>query len=108
MLDRAKTAMPSPVLVSPTVAATPGDWWPGPAKSRIVLEIVRKPEGQRGYAVLPRRWVVERTLSWLTAHRRLARDYERLPEHAEAWVKWSMIGVMARRLAPGPGRKSWT
>jgi transposase len=52
--------------------------------------------------------VVERTLSWLTAHRRLARDYERLPEHAEAWVKWAMIGVMARRLAPGPGRKSWT
>jgi len=38
---------------------------------RIVLEIVRKPEGQRGFAVLPRRWVVERTLSWLTAHRRL-------------------------------------
>ena len=48
---------------------------------RTVVEIVRKPAGQRGFAVLPRRWVVERTLAWLTAHRRLARDYERLPEH---------------------------
>ena len=73
----------------------------------IVLDIVRKPEGQRGFAVLPRRQVVERTLSWLTAHRRLARDYERLPEHSEAWVKWAMIGLMTHRLAPTPGRRPW-
>ncbi len=105
MLDRATTAMPSVVLVF-AAGGYAGRLvaWPRP---RIVLEIVRKPEGQRGFAVLPRRWVVERTLSWLTAHRRLARDYERLPEHAEAWVKWAMIGIMTRRLAPGPGRKSW-
>ncbi len=45
----------------------------------ILLDIVRKPEGQRGLSVLPRRWVVEGTLSWITAHRRLARDYERTP-----------------------------
>jgi len=74
---------------------------------RIVVHVVRKPEGQRDFAVLPRRWVVERTLSWLTAHRRLARDYECLPEHSEAWVKWAMIGLMTRRLAPAPGRKPW-
>jgi len=72
---------------------------------RIVLEIVRKPDGQRGFAVLPRRWVVERTLSWLTAHRRRARDYQRLPEHSEARVKWAMIGLMTRRLAPAPRRR---
>jgi transposase len=71
------------------------------------VQVVRKPEGQRGFAVLPRRWVVERTLSWLTAHRRLARDYERLLEHSEAWVKWATIGLMTRRLAPAPGRKPW-
>jgi len=53
----------------------------------------------RAPPVLPRRWVVERTLPWLTTHRRPARDYERLPEHAQAWVKWAMIGVMTRRLA---------
>ena len=73
----------------------------------IVVEIVRKPEGQGGFAVLPRRWVVKCALAWLTAHRRLARDYQRLPEHAEAWVKWSMIGLMTRRLAPAPARKPW-
>ncbi len=74
---------------------------------RVVLEIVRKPEGQVGFAVLPRRWVVERTLSWLVRCRRLVRDYERLPESHETMVKWAMIGVMTRRLAPDPGRQPW-
>jgi transposase len=74
---------------------------------RITLEIVKKPEGQRTFEVLPRRWVVERTLSWLVRCRRLGRDYERLPAHAEAMVKWSMIGLMTRRLAPPPGRRPW-
>ncbi|HYO17167.1 MAG TPA: transposase, partial [Dermatophilaceae bacterium] len=54
-----------------------------------------------------RRWVVERTLSWISRCRRLSKDYERLPEHAEAMVKWSMIALMTRRLAPGPGRRPW-
>jgi len=39
--------------------------------------------------------------------RRLDRDYERLPQNAEAMVKWSMIGLMTRRLAPAPGRRAW-
>jgi len=75
---------------------------------RIVLEIVKKKEGQHGFEVLPRRWVVERTLSWITGCRRLDRDYERLPETSEAMVKWAMIGIMTRRLAPGPGRRPWS
>lgn len=74
---------------------------------RITLQIVRKPAGQRTFEVLPRRWVVERTLSWLVRCRRLDHDYERLPEHAEAMVKWTMIGLMTRRLAPAPGRRPW-
>jgi len=78
------------------------------AAARIVLEIVKKPEGQRGFEVLPRRWVVERTLSWITGCRRLDRDYERLPATSEAMVKWAMIGVMTRRLAPGPGPRPWS
>jgi transposase len=48
---------------------------------RTTLHVVRKPAGQRGFTVIPRRWAVERTLAWLTAHRRLARDYERDPPH---------------------------
>src|SRR2546421_599159 len=74
---------------------------------RMALQIVRKPPGQRTFEVLPRRWVVERTLSWLVRCRRLDHDYERLPEHAEAMVKWTMIGLMTRRLAPAPGRRPW-
>jgi transposase len=107
VLDKARIAMPSIVLV----------WADGGYAGRcvdfarrvlaITLHIVHKPVGQRSFEVLPRRWVVERTLSWLVRCRRLDRDYERLPEHAEAMVKWAMIGLMARRLAPGPGRRSW-
>ncbi|MFC9756911.1 transposase [Streptomyces sp. NPDC056921] len=65
------------------------------------LDIVRKDPGQRGFQVQPKRWAVERTFSWLTAHRRLARDYETSPAHAETMIRWAMIGVMVRRLARG-------
>jgi transposase len=76
--------------------------------ARIVVEIVRKPEGQHTFEVLPRRWVVERTLSWITKCRRLDHDYERLPETSVAMVQWAMIGIMTRRLAPTPGRQPWS
>ena len=65
------------------------------------LHIVRKPADQRGFAVIPRRWAVERTLFWLTAHRRLARDYERDPAVSEAMIRWAAINTMTRRLACG-------
>ncbi|MEU3498604.1 IS5 family transposase [Kitasatospora cineracea] len=65
------------------------------------LEIVRKSPGQRGFQVQPKRWAVERTFSWLTAHRRLARDYETSPAHSETMIRWAMIGVMVRRLTRG-------
>lgn len=51
-----------------------------------------------GFVVLPRRWVVERTLAWIARHRRCVRDYERLPAHHEAMVRWSMIRITNRRL----------
>ena len=107
ILDKAKMAMPSLAHVWAdggyagklvTFAST---------FCRIAVQIVKKPAGQNGFAPLPRRWVVERTLSWITACRRLDHDYERLPEHSEAMVHWSMIGIMLRRLAPPPGRKPW-
>lgn len=62
---------------------------------------MRKPAGQRGFTVIPRRWVVERTFAWLTAHRRLAGDYERRTTHSEAMIYWAMIGIMIRRLDRG-------
>lgn len=44
----------------------------------VVLQVVKRPDGQKGFVLLPRRWVVERSFSWLARFRRLARDYERL------------------------------
>ncbi|MFB9177639.1 transposase [Dactylosporangium sucinum] len=65
------------------------------------LHIVRKPTDQQGFAVIPRRWCVERTLAWLTAHRRLARDYERRPATSEAMIRWAAINTMTSRIARG-------
>jgi transposase len=65
----------------------------------ITVMIVAKLAGQIGFQVLPRRWVVERTLSWISRCRRTVRDYERRPEHHAAIVQWSMIIIMTRRLA---------
>ena len=60
------------------------------------------PDDLHTFEVLPRRWVVERTLAWITRHRRTARDYERLAAHHETYIYWSMIIVMTRRLARQP------
>ncbi|MFD4144692.1 IS5 family transposase [Streptomyces sp. NPDC058572] len=73
------------------------------AKERwsITIEVVKRSDDAKGFVVLPRRWVVERSLSWICRRRRCVRDYERLPTHHEAMVKWSMIILMTRRLARG-------
>jgi putative transposase len=63
------------------------------------LEIVEKPKDQSGFQVLPKRWIVERTFAWLVRQRRLARDYERLPETSESFIYIAMIRLMLRRLA---------
>ena len=63
------------------------------------LEVVEKPKDQIGFQVLPKRWVVERTFAWLVRQRRLARDYERLPETSESFIYAAMIRLMLRRLA---------
>jgi putative transposase len=53
----------------------------------------------RGFQVLPRRWVVERTIAWIDQNRRMSKDYERLPESAEAFIYVAMSRLMLRRLA---------
>ncbi|MGW4048607.1 IS5 family transposase [Streptomyces sp. NPDC004721] len=68
-------------------------------KVHVALEIVKRSDDAKGFVVLPRRWVVERSLSWICQRRRCVRDYERLPEHHEAMVHWSMIILMRRRVA---------
>ena len=62
------------------------------------LKIVPKPEGQPGFAVLPRRWVVERFFGWLGRCRRLSEDFERTIASALAWLQLAAIRILLRRL----------
>ena len=64
-----------------------------------LLAIVKRPDDARGFAVLPRRWVVERTFAWLDRYRRLSKDYEYLTDTAETMVDVAMIHLMVVRLA---------
>ena len=73
--------------------------WVREHKRSAVVEIVERLGHRRGFQVLPKRWIVERTLGWLHKRRRLVRDYETKPEHAEAFVYVAMIQVMLRKLA---------
>jgi transposase len=106
--DGAKGAMVAAAIAAPSMrhlfadcgfAGRLVDW----ARETLntTVEIVRKPAEQKGFAVHPRRWVVERTLGWLTACRRLARDYERIPEVSEAIIRWAAIAGMAQRITRG-------
>jgi putative transposase len=67
-------------------------------RNRLRLEIVKRTDDKRGFVLLPRRWVVERTFAWLGRNRRLSKDYEALPETGEAFIKLAMIHLMVRRL----------
>lgn len=62
------------------------------------LEIVCKLAGQKGFVVLPRRWIVERSLSWFSRPRRLSKDYEYDPTSSEAMLRWASVRRMLRRL----------
>ena len=76
------------------------DWAP------FRLHVVSRPADQEGWAKLPQRWVVERTIAWLGRSRRLSKDYEYLVESSEAMMKVSMIHLMLRRLRPTPKKSS--
>jgi len=65
-----------------------------------VIEVVKRPDLKK-FVVLPKRWIVERTFSWLGKYRRLSKDYESLPESSEAMIHVAMINLMLHRLQPG-------
>ncbi|KQV94281.1 transposase [Streptomyces sp. Root369] len=65
---------------------------------RLTVRTVSRPKDATGFVVLPRRWVVERSLGWIMHASRLVRDYERLPQHSEALITWAAITLMTRRL----------
>jgi len=66
---------------------------------RFLLQPVLRCDDQKGFVILPRRWVVERTFAWITQCRRLSKDYETLPESSEAMIYIAMTRLMVRRLA---------
>lgn len=66
---------------------------------RFQLQVVLRSDDVKGFVVLPRRWVVERTFAWLNHHRRLNKDYERLASTSETFIYIAMIRLMVRRLA---------
>jgi putative transposase len=70
-------------------------------RNRVELEIVKRSDDVKGFKVLPRRWVVERTFGWLGRQRRLSKDYEYRTDTSEAMIHVAMIGLMLRRLATG-------
>jgi transposase len=68
----------------------------------IEITVVSRGADQEGFVPLPKRWIVERSLSWLTHCRRLARDYERDPAYSEAWIYVASIHRLLKHLAPDP------
>jgi putative transposase len=89
LVERPRKPAPQEVLM-----AWAREW----AKEGVALDW-QKHLPPQGFVVLPRRWVVERTFSWIDQNRRLSKDYERLPESGEAFIYVVMSRLMARRLA---------
>ena len=64
---------------------------------RVRVEIVKRSDAGR-FVVLPKRWIVERTIAWLNRCRRLAKDWERLNRNALAFLQWASVRLMVRKL----------
>jgi putative transposase len=73
--------------------------WVKELRPKLEVEVIKRSDDTSGFKVLPHRWVVERTFSWLMRHRRLVRDYENTETSAEAWIFLAMIRIQLRRLA---------
>jgi transposase len=65
---------------------------------KLKLDIVRRSDSAKGFKVLPKRWIVERTFGWFSESRRLCRDYEVRLDHSAAMLRIGMIRLMVRRL----------
>jgi putative transposase len=79
--------------------------WMKRRQVRYELEVVSRPAGARGFVLLHKRWVAERSIAWWGRDRRNSKDYERRTDSSEARIKISAIHLMLKRLAPDPNRK---
>jgi putative transposase len=73
--------------------------WERRPRRNVRLDIVKRPVGTKGFLLLPKRWIVERTFGWFGRYRRFAKDYEYLTQTSEAMIRVAMIHLMVRRLA---------
>lgn len=73
-------------------AQTAGKW---------VVEIVKRSDAAKGFVVLPKRWIVERTFAWIGRYRRMSKDYEVVTGSSESMIRIAMINLMLHRLKPG-------
>jgi transposase len=89
LVERPRKAAPKEVLMA---------WAAELAKEGMTVDL-QKLIAPRGLQILPRRWVVERTIAWISHNRRMSKDYERLCTTGEAFVYAAMIRLMVRRLA---------
>lgn len=81
------------------------DRWMAVQRVPYQIEVVARPLGAKGFVLLHRRWVVERTFAWLVRYRRNSKDYERRTESSEATLKLSAIQQMLQRLRPNKSNK---
>lgn len=79
--------------------------WLEEQQAAYTIEVVSRPIGAKGFVLLHRRWVVERSLAWLNRYRRLSKEYEYDPKSSEAQIQLSSIQMMLRRLRPNPAIK---
>ena len=94
------TFPPIPILSRTVGGGAQGAHWPIDRCGRqFVIEVVRRIADEPGFKVLPRRWVVERTLGWLTRWRRLVRDYEQRLDVSEAMIHVAMGSLLLRRIS---------
>jgi putative transposase len=80
------------------------DWKDKQRRLPWQLQIVSRPRAAKGFILLPKRWVVERTFAWFGRSRRLSKDYERRTDSSESMVRLSAIHLLVKRLAPGPAQ----
>ena len=73
--------------------------WVKSLRPKLAVDVVKRSDTAKGFKVLARRWVIERTFGWLMHQRRLVRDYETTESSAEAWIYIAMIRIQLRRLA---------
>lgn len=73
---------------------------------KLTLKTISRPKDAVGFVILPRSWVVERSLAWIMHARRHARDYERHIQHSESLITWAAITLMTRRITRRSSRRS--